>query len=333
MSDLDNQRAARTEQTRGFGSDDAVGIEAITAAIECPQRVMIADLDVQAGDIVGRNIGRVRNDKIEVTGQRRGIVAGDEMRATRKTAPFCVAARGAQCSEIDIGGSARRIGQLGEQRQQEGTRAGAEIGDPQCTRARAGYVETFERGFDNRLGVGARHQRVRRERELQAPELLDADDAGNRLAGKTPVNLRKTYAGNVVLVVNTASFCGFTPQYKALEALYTRYKPRGLVVLGFPSNDFGDQEPGAAKDIAALCENTFGVRFPMFAKSHVTGPQRDNSLYRELQSRTGQAPRWNFHKYLISRDGRTVSSHLSETDPQGREFVATIEKMLATPYY
>ena len=160
------------------------------------------------------------------------------------------------------------------------------------------------------------------------PALLD--HRMPRLQDEKPQDLC-SYAGQVVLVVNTASFCGFTPQYKALEALYTRYKPRGLVVLGFPSNDFGDQEPGAAKDIAALCENTFGVRFPMFAKSHVTGPQRDNSLYKELQSRTGQAPRWNFHKYLISRDGRTVSSHLSETDPQGSEFVATIEKLLAAP--
>ena len=133
-----------------------------------------------------------------------------------------------------------------------------------------------------------------------------------------------------MLVVNTASFCGFTPQYQALEALHTRYRSRGLVVLGFPSNDFGAQEPGANKDIAAFCENTFGVKFPMFVKSRVAagaGTDR-NPLFAELARRTGEPARWNFHKYLIARDGQTVVSRASDVDPQSRGFVAEVEKLL-----
>lgn len=138
------------------------------------------------------------------------------------------------------------------------------------------------------------------------------------------------FAGKVLLVVNTASYCGFTPQYKSLEALHAKYAGRGLVVLGFPSNDFGAQEPGAAGEIAALCENTFGVRFPMFAKSRVAadaGALR-NPLFAELARRSGQSPRWNFHKYLVARDGESVSSFSSETDPLDAKLVQSVEKLL-----
>ena len=150
-----------------------------------------------------------------------------------------------------------------------------------------------------------------------------------RLQDEKPQNLCQ-YSGQVVVVVNTASFCGFTPQYKSLESLYAQYRGRGLVVLGFPSNDFGAQEPGADKDIAAFCENTFGVKFPMFTKSHVTaaGAAVVNPLFSDLARATGQAPRWNFHKYVIARDGRSVTSHASEVDPQDRDFVMGIEKLL-----
>lgn len=150
-----------------------------------------------------------------------------------------------------------------------------------------------------------------------------------RLQDEKPQDLCQ-YAGKVVLVVNTASFCGYTPQYKSLEALHERHKGRGLVVLGFPSNDFGGQEPGSAQQIAELCENTFGVRFPMFAKSRVAasaGPAQ-NPLYAELARRSGQAPRWNFHKYLIARDGQSVSSFPSDVDPADPAFGRAVEKLL-----
>jgi glutathione peroxidase len=159
------------------------------------------------------------------------------------------------------------------------------------------------------------------------PALLDREIP--RLQDEKPQSLC-SYAGQVVVVVNTASFCGYTPQYRALEALHARYAGRGLVVLGFPSNDFGSQEPGSNKDIAAFCENTFGVKFPMFVKSRVAPSARAdmNPLFFDLVKRTGQAPGWNFHKYVIARDGETVSSFASDVDPQGRAFVQAIERLL-----
>jgi glutathione peroxidase len=136
------------------------------------------------------------------------------------------------------------------------------------------------------------------------------------------------YAGQVVVVVNTASYCGFTSQYKGLEALSAKYKDKGLVVLGFPSNDFS-QEPDNNGKIAEFCENTFGVKFPMFAKSTVKGPEA-LPLFKQLAERTGTAPRWNFYKYIISRDGQTIKSYSAMTGPQDKSFVQEIEKQLAT---
>ncbi|WP_428421498.1 glutathione peroxidase [Methylibium sp.] len=156
------------------------------------------------------------------------------------------------------------------------------------------------------------------------PPLLDRSVP--RLQDEKPQNLCQ-YAGKVVVVVNTASYCGFTSQYKGLEALHARYQSRGLVVLGFPSNDFGSQEPGSNKDIAAFCENTYGVKFPMFAKTSVKGSAR-NPLFADLAQRTGKTPGWNFHKYLIGRDGQTVLSFPSQTDPQDPGFVQEIEKLV-----
>jgi glutathione peroxidase len=156
------------------------------------------------------------------------------------------------------------------------------------------------------------------------PALLDRTLP--RLQDEKPQNLCQ-YRGRVVLMVNTASFCGFTSQYKALEALHAKYAARGLVVLGFPSNDFGQQEPGSNKEIADFCESTFGVKFPMFAKTVVKGPKAD-PLYAELARRTGRAPGWNFHKYLVARDGVAVASFASEVAPDGRDFVAQVEKLL-----
>ena len=135
------------------------------------------------------------------------------------------------------------------------------------------------------------------------------------------------YAGKVVLVVNTASFCGFTSQYKGLEALHAKYKDKGLVVLGFPSNDFS-QEPESNAKIADFCENTFGVKFPMFVKTTVKGAGA-LPLFKQLAEQTGTTPKWNFYKYIISRDGKTIKSFSSMTNPQDKSFVQEIEKQLA----
>ena len=141
------------------------------------------------------------------------------------------------------------------------------------------------------------------------------------------------YQGKVMLVVNTASKCGFTPQYEGLEKVYQQYKDKGLVVLGFPTNDFGQQEPGSNKEIAEFCANTFGVKFPMFTKSRVTASAGAdaNPLFAEPARRTGQAPRWNFHKYLVARDGSTAVSFASQVDPLERAFVTQLEALLAAP--
>ena len=135
------------------------------------------------------------------------------------------------------------------------------------------------------------------------------------------------YAGRVLLVVNTASYCGYTPQYQGLEDLYARYRDKGLVVLGFPSNDFGQQEPGNAKQIAEVCFNTFGVKFPMFDKTVTVGPKR-HPLYTQLVEATGKAPGWNFHKYLIGRDGRVLANFPSAMEPMSRPVVSAVEAAL-----
>lgn len=148
----------------------------------------------------------------------------------------------------------------------------------------------------------------------------------DRLQDEKPQSLCQ-YAGKVLLVVNTASFCGFTHQYKGLEALYARYKDRGLVVLGFPSNDFS-QEPKGNKQIADFCENTFGVKFPMFTKTSVTGAQAV-PFYRQLAAQSGgQRPLWNFHKYLIGRDAKVIASFPSQVEPEDKAFVRALERAL-----
>ena len=136
------------------------------------------------------------------------------------------------------------------------------------------------------------------------------------------------YAGKVVLVVNTASYCGYTPQYKGLQAIYEKYKARGFAVLGFPSNDFGQQEPGSAKEVADFCDNTYKVRFPMFAKTAVK-QAGGSPFYDSLATATGQRPKWNFHKYLVSRDGTQVLSFPSDVEPESPAFLAKVEELLA----
>jgi glutathione peroxidase len=156
------------------------------------------------------------------------------------------------------------------------------------------------------------------------PSLLD--HRFKRLQDETSQHLCQ-YAGKVILVVNTASYCGFTKQYEGLETLHASYKNKGFTVLGFPSNDFGQQEPGNSKQIADLCFNTYGVKFPMFEKSSVSNG-RQNPFYDQLISRTGQAPKWNFHKYLIDRSGKVIASYPSETKPDDKRLRLEIERAL-----
>jgi glutathione peroxidase len=150
------------------------------------------------------------------------------------------------------------------------------------------------------------------------------------LAGREAVDIGKTYGGQVLLIVNTASKCGFTPQFEALEALHARYGTKGFAVLGFPSGDFKAQEFEDEKQIREFCTLTYGVKFPMFEKVHVVGPQT-TPLYRELAQASGQAPKWNFHKYLVGRDGRLVASWGSKVKPDDTVIVAAIEKALGAP--
>lgn len=172
--------------------------------------------------------------------------------------------------------------------------------------------------------LGAFAPRAALAAEPACPALLQ--HSFSRLQDEKPQALCQ-YAGRVLLVVNTASFCGFTPQYEGLERLYARYRNAGLVVLGFPSNDFA-QETGSNKQIADFCENTFGVKFPMFAKTAVRGGDA-NPLFKQLAQRSGQAPKWNFHKYLVGRDGNVVADYGSMTGPEDAALVRAIEQQLA----
>jgi glutathione peroxidase len=156
--------------------------------------------------------------------------------------------------------------------------------------------------------------------------LLDQDF--RRLASTEEVNLCEAYAGKVVLVVNTASKCGNTPQYDGLEKLYTEYGEQGLVVLGFPSNDFLGQEPGTEDQIEEFCRLTYGVEFPMFEKTTVKGDSA-HPFYKALAAESGTYPTWNFHKFLIGRDGQLVSEFSPRTKPYDDEVVGAIKRALA----
>ena len=153
------------------------------------------------------------------------------------------------------------------------------------------------------------------------------DHEVRRLGSDEVVNLKEAYAGKVVLVVNTASKCAFTGQYEGLEALYAKYRDRGLVILGFPSNDFGNQEPGTEQQIQDFCRLTYGVGFPMFAKTQVREGNAD-PLFQGLAAAAGRYPKWNFHKYLIDREGRMADDFLSWTSPQTGTIVDALERLL-----
>ncbi|WP_419414530.1 glutathione peroxidase [Pontibacter sp. JAM-7] len=147
------------------------------------------------------------------------------------------------------------------------------------------------------------------------------------LLHNTPVNFCQAYHGKVLLIVNTASKCAFTGQYEGLEKLYSEYKDRGLVVLGFPSNQFAGQEPGTPTEIQNFCRLTYGVEFPMFAKSQVKKKGAD-PIWQYLGETSGTYPKWNFYKYLIDRQGKVVDVYSSISSPDTRKFRNAIEALL-----
>lgn len=156
----------------------------------------------------------------------------------------------------------------------------------------------------------------------------DIDVTHKRLLGPEE-NLCETYGGQVLLVTNVASKCGFTPQYEGLEKLYQTYKDRGLVVLGFPSGDFANQELESDSEIQEFCKLNYGVTFPMFSKSSVKGDQA-NALFKRLSAKTGKEPNWNFNKYLVGRDGKVIGHFGSRVEPTSDELKQAIEAALGT---
>lgn len=148
-----------------------------------------------------------------------------------------------------------------------------------------------------------------------------------KLAKKEETNLCESYKGKVVLIVNTASKCGFTDQFDGLEALYKKYKDKGLVVLGFPSNDFANQDPENEKKIAEFCRLTYGVEFPMFQKTHAAKANA-SPIYKTLGTMAGEFPKWNFHKYLLDTKGNLIGSFRSQVEPNSDKLISLIEKSL-----
>ena len=148
-----------------------------------------------------------------------------------------------------------------------------------------------------------------------------------QLNTRETIDLCDSYQGKTLLIVNTASKCGFTPQFDALEALYQKYQDKGLVVLGFPSDSF-KQEYDDAEKTAEVCYLTYGVKFPMFASSKVRGDEA-NPVFKALIAKSGESPSWNFNKYLVSADEQTVKHFGSRTAPDDKDFISELEKMLA----
>lgn len=148
-----------------------------------------------------------------------------------------------------------------------------------------------------------------------------------RLGEARTEHLCEAYKGKLILVVNTASKCAFTPQYDGLEKLYRRYKDRGLVILGFPSNDFAGQEPGTEKQILNFCRLTYSVEFPMFEKVHAAQSNAD-PFYQSLAKMSGEYPAWNFHKYFIAPDGKLLGSFKSHVKPDDHKIDQLIKENL-----
>jgi glutathione peroxidase len=168
-------------------------------------------------------------------------------------------------------------------------------------------------------------------RDLSAQERTAYDFTFRRLSGGGEIRLDE-FRGKVILIVNTASRCGFTPQYEGLERLYTKYSPQGLVIIGVPSNDFGGQEPGSSEEIASFCRLNYGVTFPLTMKEDVTGSDAHPFyVWAKETLGFGTAPKWNFHKYLVSRDGTLIDYFHSTTSPSSQRLVNAIEQALDAP--
>ena len=157
----------------------------------------------------------------------------------------------------------------------------------------------------------------------------DLNFDSKRLMGKSE-NLCQSYGGKVVLAVNVASHCGYTPQYQGLEKLYQTYKDKGLVVLGFPSAQFGEQEFSDDQQIQKFCKANYGVSFPMFGRGSVKGADA-SPFYQQLIAKTGESPAWNFNKYLIGRDGKVRRHFSSDVTPDAATLIKQIETELASP--
>ena len=164
---------------------------------------------------------------------------------------------------------------------------------------------------------------------VEAQKASAYDFSFTTLIGEKPLPLSQ-FKGKVILVVNTASQCGFTKQYSGLQKLYDDYKDKGLVILGVPANDFGSQEPGNSEEIAQFCKLNFGVTFPMAAKQVVSGDTAHPFyLWARASLGFGTAPKWNFHKYLIARDGKLIDYFNSTTAPDNDRLLQAIESALS----
>lgn len=164
------------------------------------------------------------------------------------------------------------------------------------------------------------------EAEANCPALLD--HSVRHLAGDQVDRLCETYQGQVVMIVNTASKCGFTPQFDGLEALYRKYKDQGFAVLGFPSQDFGGQEYADEAEAAEFCRLTYGVQFPMYATTHAKKGKADPLFEGLAEAAGGDYPSWNFHKYIVDRNGKLVGSFGSFTGPSSSRITRVIEDAL-----
>ena len=161
-------------------------------------------------------------------------------------------------------------------------------------------------------------------RASDCPDLLKF--VKRKLNSQDTVNMCEAYQGKTILFVNTASYCGFTPQFEGLETLYSEYQDKGFVVLGFPSHDFNQEDKSEVKT-GQICRLTYGVKFPMFEAMSVKGDNVD-PLYRMLANKSGQAPKWNFFKYLMDKNGNVVNAYASSVKPTDKKLVGDIEKAL-----